>query len=268
MSLPSWVPDWSRSVSICDLRHLDEKHPYTHFCASKDSTPCPLFNRLRSLGLNGFLHDSILECGGVLSDPGQHEINSTFSIFLGSYARAHDFHTTLQGWKRICETYASPQYLQDESKLDAFLKTLTGGDESVHYKIMKKQFLDWDRSNWYIRLLCRFSIPTSIFLRVLLLLCLQIVAVAQRFLRNRSLTAPDIYTAYNRRMATAKNGYIGLVPFGTQPDDKIGLFKGGKMPLIIRREGESWRLIGDCYIHGIMKGEAWEEVKCETMWFL
>jgi hypothetical protein len=50
--------------------------------------------------------------------------------------------------------------------------------------------------------------------------------------------------------------------------DRIALFKGGMVPLIIREEGTRWRLIGDCYIHGMMKGEAFQEDECIMMWFV
>jgi hypothetical protein len=83
-------------------------------------------------------------------------------------------------------------------------------------------------------------------------------ATALRFLLRRSISPPNIDTAYNRRMARTSTGYICLVPMETQEGDKIGIFRGGKMPLVIRQNDKSWQLIGDCYVHGIIKGEAWE----------
>ena len=65
-----------------------------------------------------------------------------------------------------------------------------------------------------------------------------------------------------------RNGYIGLAPRYAEPEDWIGVFKGGKVPPVIRADGPCWQLIGECYVHGIMKGEVWDEEKCEIVWFI
>ncbi|KAF9229921.1 hypothetical protein BU15DRAFT_24559, partial [Melanogaster broomeanus] len=56
--------------------------------------------------------------------------------------------------------------------------------------------------------------------------------------------------------------YVGLVPRSAQLGDTISLFKGGKVPLVLRplkEHDESWRLVGECYVHGIMQGSAFDE---------
>ena len=40
------------------------------------------------------------------------------------------------------------------------------------------------------------------------------------------------------------------------------------MPLIVRKRGLEWELVGDAYIHGMMQGEEWVEEDCEGMWFV
>jgi hypothetical protein len=50
--------------------------------------------------------------------------------------------------------------------------------------------------------------------------------------------------------------------------DKIGLFNGVKAPLVIRLKGQRWELIGDSYVHSLMNEEAFEQDKCERMWFV
>lgn len=52
--------------------------------------------------------------------------------------------------------------------------------------------------------------------------------------------------------------------------DSIGIFQGGKTPLIMRARAtgvETWKILGDGYIHGIMNGEVWDETKCEEIRF-
>ena len=38
--------------------------------------------------------------------------------------------------------------------------------------------------------------------------------------------------------------------------DKIVVIKGGQVPLLLRPQQGSFRLVGECYVHGIMDGEA------------
>lgn len=67
-------------------------------------------------------------------------------------------------------------------------------------------------------------------------------------------------------MATTKEGYIALVPGGTDVEDEIGLFKGGKAFFILRNTGSCWKLIGECYVHGTVYGEEFEQEKCTLVW--
>ncbi len=71
-----------------------------------------------------------------------------------------------------------------------------------------------------------------------------------------------IATQYQRFFTTYK-GYMGLgdVP---QANDEIWILFGGNVPFILRRypdrsgHADSYSLVGDCYVHGIMDGEAME----------
>lgn len=54
-------------------------------------------------------------------------------------------------------------------------------------------------------------------------------------------------------------GYAGTCPRSTKPQDLVCIFDGGPMPFILRptkQEKNCYELIGECYIHGIMDGEA------------
>lgn len=55
--------------------------------------------------------------------------------------------------------------------------------------------------------------------------------------------------------ATTKNRYAGIIPGAAQPGDKIFIADGAKFPFIISRSARvatCYRLVGECYIHGIM----------------
>ncbi|RYO98467.1 hypothetical protein DL763_002203 [Monosporascus cannonballus] len=52
--------------------------------------------------------------------------------------------------------------------------------------------------------------------------------------------------------------YAGIVPGQAKADDSIFIANGGKVPFVLRKVKDTpyYRLIGECYIHGIMYGEA------------
>jgi hypothetical protein len=65
-----------------------------------------------------------------------------------------------------------------------------------------------------------------------------------------------VYGMANRRAMRTQEGYVGLALGIAEVGDRIALFKGGKLPFVIRSRGSDWELVGDCYVHGIMHGKA------------
>lgn len=72
--------------------------------------------------------------------------------------------------------------------------------------------------------------------------------------------------ALGRRLAVTQGGYLCLAPAGAREGDAVVLARGGRLPLVLREvETGASELVGDCYVHGIMYGEAFEEDKCQTI---
>jgi hypothetical protein len=63
-----------------------------------------------------------------------------------------------------------------------------------------------------------------------------------------------------RRIFVTKKGYFGIGPAELEEGDEIYILAGGKLPLVLRPLPKSrprtFELVGDCYVHGIMDGEA------------
>jgi hypothetical protein len=57
------------------------------------------------------------------------------------------------------------------------------------------------------------------------------------------------------KFVITKRGFAGVVPSFSQVDDVVAIMKGGCVPFLLRESGEKWRLVGECFVHGIMKGE-------------
>jgi hypothetical protein len=65
----------------------------------------------------------------------------------------------------------------------------------------------------------------------------------------------------NQSLFVTGDGYIGLGPPGIDVGDKVWIFLGGRMPIIIRA-GETdgiYSMLGDTYVHGMMYGEAFKD---------
>jgi hypothetical protein len=82
--------------------------------------------------------------------------------------------------------------------------------------------------------------------------------------------------ALGRRFFITKKGYFGLGPQKSEPGDRIAVLFGSGVPFVLRkcpsRSGtRAWRIIGECYVHGIMQGEVirkWELGSAESQMLL
>lgn len=120
-----------------------------------------------------------------------------------------------------------------------------------------------------------------------------LVILVQRMLRYLGFPYPEMQfrimtsSLGNRKCARAMGSgatntafeYLGLVPGLCKLDDHVVLVQGVRLPLLLRPKGEHsiqsqgksktvqiWELVGDAYIHGLMKGECWDNDKCEDIW--
>jgi hypothetical protein len=58
----------------------------------------------------------------------------------------------------------------------------------------------------------------------------------------------------HRCFAVTQKGHLAAVPRGARSGDHVSVFVGSHIPFVTRGTPES-RLIGECYVHGIMRGE-------------
>jgi hypothetical protein len=63
-----------------------------------------------------------------------------------------------------------------------------------------------------------------------------------------------------RAFVQTEHARMGLAPLSARPEDEIWIIKGAKVPFVLRRRpDDSYELIGEAYIHGIMQGELVEQ---------
>ncbi|KAL2194274.1 hypothetical protein P885DRAFT_43556 [Corynascus similis CBS 632.67] len=69
--------------------------------------------------------------------------------------------------------------------------------------------------------------------------------------------AAVLKTGQGYRFGITACGYMGLFPKECESGDLVAIIPGASTPFVVRpdRSGASFTLVGDCYIHGIMRGE-------------
>jgi len=93
----------------------------------------------------------------------------------------------------------------------------------------------------------------------------QVLEVEVGPMGSRDMLAPMLeysraysIVAIQRRIGSSRRGYLGWLPSAAAPQDIICIPCGSEVPYVLRKDGDYYKLIGECYIHGIMLGEAVE----------
>lgn len=91
---------------------------------------------------------------------------------------------------------------------------------------------------------------------------LELSKLEERKAKSPGEVFQDLQTAMknalkNRRLGFTRNGYLGLFPAHTEIGDEVHVFDGCNVPFALRKAAEGkFRLVGECYVCGIMDGEA------------
>lgn len=81
--------------------------------------------------------------------------------------------------------------------------------------------------------------------------------VAELCLRIHTLLVPS-----NEGFFVTAGGYVGLGAKGAvHKGDKLCIVPGCKVPLVVRKVGSGYKVRGDCYVFGMMKGEVMRQVR-------
>ena len=70
-----------------------------------------------------------------------------------------------------------------------------------------------------------------------------------------------------RKVFLTSEGLLGLCPKGAEKGDHVCILPGADVPMILRPEGENFRLVGESYVHGMIDGEALHKLEAEMVPF-
>jgi hypothetical protein len=233
LSVPSWVPDWSRTTSASPLRlrnsisvpadrQMSATDDILIYKTCGNTRPSLRQSTVEdALILRGILFDKVKDCSGK---PGHHFLE-------GNRGPIYDCLRLVKSSK-VC------RYKSENDRSQAFLRTLVA--DVVHGRRATEsdaRALD----DWVMLKQDHLGVEE----------------LSDRIKLSANLVEA-VSAAWNgRQFFMSEKGYMGLAPITTRVGDAVCILFGGQVPFILReRDDFAHSMIGECYVHGIMDGEA------------
>ncbi|KAM0430582.1 hypothetical protein ACHAPT_005933 [Fusarium lateritium] len=240
--LPTWVPDW-RIVPL----HLIGT-PVTPHRASGDLKPkLRIDDERKALHIRGVRVDTI------------RRPTWTFWSNAFQFRKEPVRQLPIEAlWRSICGRGSKrfslqKKYRNGEPAFFALVQTLTnaciGADRSRPYEDISKTEWLANGAAYLVRALEETTEAVDREIRELAL-------SGDGFKWSHQAT---LVTRY-RKFAMTSGGFFVLGPDVMQNGDVAVVLYGGRAPFLLRRrdDGVTWMLVGECYVHGLMNGEALE----------
>lgn len=282
LNLPSWVTDW-RSLPTSSPICLD---PHSYFITREEGGDRPFSASLstqwapitgpdaRTLRLFGYDFDEIIQVEDILEVPAiDHNdiaaMGSSFSniknfmkkLFLG----LGSYFDTLVKWEALAMSKTYSKYPTGEDTETVFALTMCT-DSIDSPELALQRFQKWRkvlRGPRKITFLKNLGINDGFYKTMV---ATAGIGSGIKVMDDR-VYATATETTLWRRLARTKKGYLAVIPSQAVVGDHVALYKGGRMPFVVRRlrEDDKRELIGPCYVHGIMYGESWDETLCKDV---
>jgi hypothetical protein len=236
-TLPSWVPNWRTYES-----HILSE-PISPHCAHTASPKLKVDMSTLVLSICGMKLDVIEACSGTLARREFH---------LDSSGRALAIETL---WHDICgkgRFNLDEKYINGESAFFAYTQTLSNGcvatsllESRPYHEVPKSEWLAQGAAYLTKSLGQSDDVSSDLY---------DVAANGDHLRWSRAANGASSHRAFAR---TAK-GYFVLGPKVLRVGDVVCVLFGGKMPFCLRPQGRHYLLVGECYVHGVMGGEAME----------
>lgn len=242
-TLPSWVPDWRTYQSFI----LSE--PISPHRAHGTSSP-----KLKFIGGGLILQIYGLEIGSI-------------EVCSRPFA-TKEFHGKAQTgvsespigyiWHEICRKdrfNLGDKYINGQESLFACMQTLGNGCVQIAGR-EKRSYHEIPRSRWLEQ--------EAVYLVNTLGQSDSVAPDVRQLAGEADLHTPEQWSrsasaaSKNRAFAKTSKGYYILGPRIMDAGDVVCVLFGGKLPFCLRPWGTRYLLVGECYVHGLMDGEAME----------
>ncbi|KAF2099870.1 hypothetical protein NA57DRAFT_75375 [Rhizodiscina lignyota] len=245
--LPSWVPDWSISSRTQEFL-LPGKE--ISAAASKDSEAKLNFSGNLILHAAGLVFDTVVDTGlpfvfpyidmqvAYIFSPMETMNRAPFQHAILNWFVSYWTAIRLDEWKGFLSRLKTFGYPTGEEASHIYLRTITA--DSYPVADLESAYSAYCKTNM-------LSKPDR-------------EVKVEEIQESATFRTHLDRACHGRRMFLTSRGYLGLGPLMTERGAKVVLLTGGKTPYILRKEksGE-YTSRGECYVHGIMRGEAWDE---------
>jgi len=271
LGLPSWVPDWTAEHMLSSLTLSNTLH-----LTSGTSDPQVRFLRDRRLAVKGFKVDVFDGFGCLWREVPSGRGWPADTLIQSKYA-ANPYGTDAAIGEAIWRTMVADRDMyveplkEDYSSLLASSVILEAGadmtDEDPLKDVAGSNILDWSAK--FVKGNAEFKICGKQMADYLPKTFEEVRSSVDAAVLRDALMARDRINV-RRRLITTSRGFVGMALEEARLDDVIVVLLGCSMPMVLRPvqigvETE-YKIVGECYIHGIMKGEAMDwlrEGECE-----
>ncbi len=243
--LPSWVPDWRWSEGII----LAE--PICPHKAHGDSTAQIEILEGDNLVLqaHGVEIDTVEACSQTLLD----------EDFYGKKPPDQSSTIIETLWHEVCRKERfnlEDWYIDGDTAFFAFMQTLSNGcvqaaghECTAYHEVSDRVWLA--KASSYIAELLGTSADSVVSEEVK-----AVAESAEGKSDGEKWYRWAASASEGRVFARTRRGYFVLGPSALQAGDIVCVLFGAKMPFCLRPMGRRYLLVGECYVHGLMKGEA------------
>lgn len=227
---PSWVPRWHRSWD----RNVDASRLSYFFRASEGMESSAIEIEGGNLSVKGAVIDTVSKLTAVISNS---------DIEDPEFLRC-----LIETAKQFMSRRETPPHNSSNQRLGHIFQA---------GRTSEGRALDDERAS-------SFTHFAELILAGQMPLALHGTEAEQQPLTNKSIEAAKVHHAMrracvNRRLCVTQGGRLGLGPRTTKEGDLICNLSGSLWPVVLRNCGEDHRIVGVCYIEGVMFGEAVQE---------
>lgn len=181
---------------------------------------------------------------------------------------ALDSQACMSLWKAIIKCDLSSRFLSDMQKLETYRRTLTVNNPNYrtliaqYKKYSEKELHDSFAAFWW-ELYHRDQADEGNVIEPKIFPVPEIEDAAKRGERGEFWKLA-LSTSRNRRVFSTESGFLGLGPEILQPGDVVCITVAS-VPLVLRPVNKHFLLVGECYVDGIMNGEAMDTTKIQNL---
>ncbi|KAK4446963.1 hypothetical protein QBC34DRAFT_440477 [Podospora aff. communis PSN243] len=140
---------------------------------------------------------------------------------------------------------------------DAVLRTLIGDDDNMTFPSSRETIRDIEL---FFEFLCDGGIdgPDEMMLNSSAVHRLASLSDVELRLKSQRVNELIGRRTRGRQFAVSTTGLTMLVPNQAKPNDVIVLFRGARVPYLLRPISGKFQLVGEAYVHGVMQGECFK----------